>query len=320
MSIFLEGVTAQLGLLLGRFSYRLMFVLFVGAAALSVATYRQGAMRGLKVAVYDADGTSLSRAVTRSIDATPELTVLTNPPPTLEGAQAALLRGDLVAVVLLPDGFTAAVKRGRRAEVLLAVDLSNILTGKTAQRAVTKVLSTVAAGVEVSVLEKLGEPASTALARVLPITATEALPGNPSASYAPYAAPPFAYSFLHVLVLFLAWSVLWPPSPGRRRSEVFGRFAACAGLGVLAGLFTTYGVLALDGLSPTASFPVLLALLLAQAANRPKTWTADVPAKAARAPTRPGRAPARRGRSRRRAARRRGHSSRTGCPARPRWR
>lgn len=263
MSAFAQGLTAQLRLLAGRWSYRLLLLLFVGAAALSAATYRQGAMRGLPVAVYDADGTGLSRTVRRAIDATPELQVLTAPPPTLDAAEAALARGDLAAVVLLPDGFAAALKRGHRAEVLVAADMGNVLTGKTAQRTVARVLATVAAGVEVSVVEKLGVPPSSALARVLPITATEALPGNPGMSYAPYAAPPFAFSFVHVLVLFLAWSVLWPPAPGRRPAEALGRFTACAGVGLLAAVGVAYGVLALDGLRPASGLPVVLPLLLA---------------------------------------------------------
>jgi ABC-2 type transport system permease protein len=263
MSAFAQGLTAQLRLLAGRWSYRLLFLLFLGAAALSAATYRQGAMRGLPVAVYDADGTGLSRTVLRAIDATPELRVVTDPPPTLDQAEAALVRGDLAAVVLLPDGFSAALKRGRQAEVVVAADLSNVLTGKTAQRAVARVLATVAAGVEVSVLGKLGLPPTSALARALPITATEALPDNPGASYAPYAAPPFAYSYVHVLVLFLAWSVLWRQGAARRPTEQLGRFAACAGVGLLAGLLVTYGVLALDGLSAASGLPVMLLLLAA---------------------------------------------------------
>jgi len=213
--------------------------------------------------VYDADGTGLSRAVVRAIDATPELRVVTDPPPTFDDARAALIRGELVAAVVVPDGFTAALKRGRRAEVVVAADYSNVLTGKTAQRAVARVLATVAAGAQLSLLEKLGAPSSSALARVMSLTATEALPGNPGASYALYAAPGFAYFFLHILVLFLTWSVLWPPSPGRRRGETAGRLAGCALVGLAAALLVTYGILALDGLSPASPSPLVISILAA---------------------------------------------------------
>lgn len=240
-----------------------MLLLFVGASAISVATYRQGAMRELPVAVYDADGTSLSRTVLRAIDATPELRVVTDPPPTLDDARAALVRGRLVAAIVLPDGFTAALKRGRRAEVVVAADYSNILTGKTAQRTVARVLATVAAGAQVNLAEKLGAPPSAALARVMPLSVTEALPGNPGASYAPYSAPAFAFYFLQVLVLFLAWSVLWPPAPGRPPAETAGRLAACLVVGLAAALLVAYGILAIDGLSPASSAPVVVVVLVA---------------------------------------------------------
>jgi ABC-2 type transport system permease protein len=263
MSAFLHGLGDQLRLLACRQRNRLMLLLFLGATVVSVTTYRQGAMRELPAAVYDADGTALSRTLRRCIDATPELRVVTDPPPTLDEAQAALTRGDLCAVVVVPDGFTAALKRGRRAEVVVAVDLSNVLTGKTAQRTVARVLATVAAGAQVSLLERLGTPPSAALARVMPISVTEALPGNPVASYAPYAAPAFACSFVHVLTLFLACSVLWPGAPERPRAEQLGRLGACLAVALGAALIAIYGILPLDGLWPASPAPVVLVALLA---------------------------------------------------------
>lgn len=263
MSAFLRGLADQLRTLAVRPRHALTLALCLGASALSVATYRQGAMRALPVAVYDADGTGLSRALRRSLDATPELRVVTDPPATLEEAQAALTRGTLCGVVVVPDGFTAAVKRGRQAEVLVAVDLANVLTGKTAQRAVARVLATAGAAAQVSLLEKLGAPPDAARARALPIAVTESLPANPGASYAPYAAPLFALFFAHVLVLFLAWSVLWPRTPGRPPAEVLGRFAACFAVGMAVALIEVYAVLRLAGVVPASSPAVVTGALAA---------------------------------------------------------
>src|SRR5574340_200618 len=109
-----------------------MLAVFLGASWLTIATYQQRVMRELPIAVLDMDGTGLSRTVARHLDATPELRVLTDPPPTLAAAQDALDRGTLAGVVLVPDGFSADLKRGHRAEVLAAVDMSNVLVGRTA--------------------------------------------------------------------------------------------------------------------------------------------------------------------------------------------
>jgi ABC-2 type transport system permease protein len=263
MTALLRGLAGQLRALATRRSHRLMFVLCLAASVLSVATYRQGAMRALPVAVYDQDGTGLSRALVRALDATPELQVVTDPPATLDAAEAALVRGRLTGVVVIPDGFTAALKRGRRAEVVVAADLSNVLTGKTAQRAAARVLATAAAGAQVSLAEKLGTPAASAPGRMVPLTVTDAIPQNPGASYASYVAPAFALFFAHVLVLFLAWTVLWPPAPDRPALETAGRLAACFAVGLGAALAATYGVLALDGLSPAAGPHVVVAALAA---------------------------------------------------------
>ena len=263
MSAFSQGLRGHLRQLAGRRTSRLMLLLFLGAAVLSAATYRRGVLRELPVAVLDEDGTALSRAVVRAIDATPELQEVA-PPATLADAEAALVRGDLCAVVLIPDGFTADLKRGRRAEVLVAADLSNILSGKTAQRAVAKVLATVAAGAQVSLVEKLGVPPARALARVMPIATTEALLDNPATSYALYAAPAFAFYFLHILTLFLAWTVLWPAAPARPLGETLGRFAAVLAVALALGLLTTYVVLAgVAGVAPTTPPHLVAAVLLA---------------------------------------------------------
>ena len=262
MTTFTHGFLGQLCALAGARRNRLMLLLFLAAAVLSAATYRRGVLRDLPVAVLDEDGTGLSRMLLRAIDATPEL-ALAEPPATLEAAQTALIRGDLVAVVLIPDGFTAALKRGRRAEVLVAADLSNILSGKTAQRAVAKVLATAAAGAQVSLVEKLGTPPDRALAKVMPIAVTEALADNPGTSFAPYVAPGFAFFFLHVLTLFLAWSVLWPAAPGRPLADTLGRFAAMLAVALALGLVTTYAILGgLDGLWPATPAPFVAGVLL----------------------------------------------------------
>lgn len=249
--------------LAGSRRYRLMLLLFLGASALSVATYRQRVVRELPVAVLDMDGTGLSRTAVRFLDATPDLRVVGDAPPTLAAAQDALDRGELAGVVVIPDGFSAALKRGRRAEVLVAVDMSNVLVGRTASRAVTRVLGTIAAGVQVTVLQKLGATPAAALARAVPIAVTESLSRNPGSSFAVYLAPAFAYFFLHLVTLFLAWSVLWPAAPGRPLRETLGRFAAALAVVFALGLLTTYVLLPIDAVPVASPFPMVAAALLA---------------------------------------------------------
>jgi len=239
---------------------RLVLALFLGVSLLTSAAFRGGALRELPVAVVDLDGTGVSRSVHRFLDATPELRVVEDGPASLEEARAALVRGDLAAVVVLPDGLSAALKRGRRAEIVLAVDMGNLLAGKAASKAVQRVVATAAAGAQVTLLEKLGVPPGQALGRALPVTVTESLSRNPGSSVAVYLAPPYAWFFLHVLVTLLAWATLWP-ARAATAGERGGRLAAAWAVAFAAGLATAYAVLPVAGITMPTSLPVLAVAL-----------------------------------------------------------
>jgi ABC-2 type transport system permease protein len=260
--VLLHGFLAQLRLL-GRPRYVAMLALFAGATLLCLETYRERTVRDLAIAVLDADGTRVSRTLALDLDATPELRVVPGPPPTLDAARAALVRGTLAGVVVVPDGFTSDLKRGRRAEVLVAVDMSNVLVGKTAARAAQRVLATIAAGSQVTALEKLGAPPSAALARAVPITVTESLAENPGASFAVYLGPTFAFFFLHLLTLLLAWSVLGRPGPALPLADTWGRFGAVLAVALALGLGITYVLLPRVAVAAASPFPVVALALLA---------------------------------------------------------
>lgn len=256
------GFVQQLRAIALERRHQLLLALFLFMTVLVVDTYRQRMVRELPIAVVDLDGTAVTRTIQRALDATPELRVVTDGPATIDDARVALVRGTLAAMVILPDGFTAGVKRGRQADAVLAVDMSNIVPGKSAARAVQRVLSTVGAGAQVTALEKLGNPPDRALARAVPIALTESLAENPGSSYAVYLAPPFAYYLLNIVSLFLAWAVLWRPPPEERPIARAGRLAAVFAAAFVLGLLVTYGVLPRDGVIPASPFP-LVALALA---------------------------------------------------------
>lgn len=250
MRPFTAGLVAQLRRLARDRRNRLLLALFVGATLLSAATYAGRSLRELPVAILDADGSALSRSLALWLDATPELAAVPDPPASLEDAQRALVRGELSAVILVPSGLATDVKRGRQAEVLVAVDMGNVLAGKAALRAVQRVLSTAGVGVQRSVLAKLGTPWDRAVARALPVAVTESLAENPGSSSAVYMAPPLAFFFLHILTLFLAWSVpgIGLPGPGWR--EVTGATAAILAVGFVAGLAILHLLLPALGVQP----------------------------------------------------------------------
>ncbi|MFT3916352.1 MAG: ABC transporter permease [Anaeromyxobacteraceae bacterium] len=260
MTPLLAGLREQLVAFARGRTHRLVLALFVVFTLLTAGAFRAGALRDLPVAVVDLDGTGPSRTVARWLDATPDLRVVHDGPASLEEARAMLASGELTAVVVLPDGLSAALKRGRPAEVVVALDAGNLLTGKQAQKAVQRVLATAAAGAQLSLLEKLGTPASVAQGRALPITVTESLSRNPGSSFATYLGPVYAWFFVHLLLVLLGWATLWP-ARAASAAERAGRLAAAGLVAVVGGLFTAYVALPLGGLPMPTPLPVLLTAL-----------------------------------------------------------
>jgi ABC-2 type transport system permease protein len=145
--------------------------------------------------------------------------------------------------------------------VLTAVDMSNILVGKTASQAITKVLATVSVGAELTTLQKSGYRPEAALARMAPIVMDDNFQYNPTTSYAVYLAPTLIFSFLHVLVLILACSAFLPPWQTSSKGELAGRLAALELVGVALGLLLCYVFLPRQEIAVQSAFVVPLAAI-----------------------------------------------------------
>jgi len=253
---FFAGFSRQLASLVRRSKYRVLLLLFLAACGLSLEAYQQKVVRDLTVAVVDLDQSRLSRTVRHFLQATPEVEVSTEPLGSVDQARERLVSGKVSAVVVIPDGFAANVKGGKEAPALVAVDYSNIVTGKTAYKAIAKVLGTVGAGAQLTYVTKLGEPAGSALARVAPITVSERLHLNPATNFAIYVGPPTVFFFLNVLALLLVWSVFLESSAAPL-AERLGRLSAVGGIAYGRGLLLTYGLLRRASVTPQSSFAVV---------------------------------------------------------------
>src|SRR5512147_2127419 len=100
MTAFTHGFTAELRLLASERRYRVMLVLFLGAALLCAETYHQRVVRDLPVAVIDLDESRLSRLARLWLEATPELTTTAVTPGSIDEARADLVAGRIAGVVV----------------------------------------------------------------------------------------------------------------------------------------------------------------------------------------------------------------------------
>jgi ABC-2 type transport system permease protein len=261
MRRFLDGCVAELALLVRLRRFRILILLFLAASWVGMDIYHHQVVSNLPVAILDLDNSRLSRTVRLALGSTRDVRLVDEVPATEEAARDLLASGRLAAVVLIPGDFSSEIKHGRPGRVLTAVDMSNILVGKTASRAITKVLATVAVGTEITTLQKSGYRRQAALARMAPIVMDDNFQHNPTTSYAVYLAPALLFFFLHILVLILACSLFLPPGQSLSTVELLGRLAALEVVGVALGLVLAYLYLPRQGIAPQSAPLVPLAAI-----------------------------------------------------------
>lgn len=267
---FLHGLADQARRFVVVPRLAVMVAMLLGLAWIGMDTYRARVVRDVPVAVLDLDGSRISRAIRLYVGASREVRVATEPPRSVEEARAMLTDGRVAAVLLIPNDLSADLKHGRKASVLLAVDGSNLLVARNVHKALAKAVGTVAAGVQLTTVNKLGEPRDSALARVVPVTVDDGLAFNPSTNYPVYVVPPLLFFLLHVFVLLATLTVLLPGATGlppppvpERRAAVAGRLATVAVLSVAAGAAFCWLYLPRVGIVPQAAPGIVLAFVCA---------------------------------------------------------
>ncbi len=96
---------------------------------------------GIPAAVIDRDLSPVSRELIAALDNTQELTVKFYP-EALEAAQELIDDGRANVIVLIPEGFSADVLSGERAEVQLIIDGTNVAAAADAQTAAQGAIET----------------------------------------------------------------------------------------------------------------------------------------------------------------------------------
>lgn len=252
MSAFGQGLAAFLRMLATGRRFRVMIGLVLAMGWVGVATYADLVIRNVPIAVLDLDNSRVSRTIRTYLAATRELDVLAQSPASLDEARRWLIEGRATAVVLLPSTLSTDLKRGRKAEVLVAIDMSNILTGRNAYKAIAKAVGTVSAGVQLTYVTRLGDRQDQAMAAVVPIVVDENPTFNPATNYAVYLVPGLLFFLLHVFVLLLALSIDLPGSALPTRAHRLGASAGVLAVGFAVGMLFLHGYLPADAVVPAS--------------------------------------------------------------------
>lgn len=125
-------------------------LLFVGGVLYSFfypLPYTKEVVQRVPVAVVDQDRSSMSRQMTRFAMAHPALHVVAVT-PELPAAQDLLWRGEVMGVLIIPEGLQSDVLAGRAAQAQVAGNGLYLMLNKVALNGLAEVVGTVSAGIE----------------------------------------------------------------------------------------------------------------------------------------------------------------------------
>jgi ABC-2 type transport system permease protein len=219
----------------------LMFSLVpLAAVLLTWSLFWSGTPRGLAIGVLDADHSAISRQFTRWLAAAPGLR-LAERFDDQAAMQGALRRGEVMAVVWLPEGFARDLKTGRGAHAALLHNAQFATHSGLIQRDVRSVAGTLSAGVEIVTREKRGESPLAARAAFEPMRTALVAQYNTSLDYEPFLATTLVPALLQIFAMVAgAWGV------GRElRDRTVGAWVSAGGAG--------WGALGAKWLAPWAT-------------------------------------------------------------------
>jgi len=186
-----------------RHKRTLWFITFIGPLVgflLIAYIFSANVPRKLPIAVVDLDHTNLSRQMTRMVDATSIASVNRNFSDLLE-AQKAMEKGNIEAVISIPNGTEKEILKGKSEKVALYVNNANVVKGGLLNSGIRKALGTLSLGIKLQVQMKSGMTQDQALTQVMPLQLRQILLFNPYTSYSYYLTAGFLPIILVVFVL-----------------------------------------------------------------------------------------------------------------------
>lgn len=205
-----------------------VLLLFVGVVVYSFfypLPYSNQLVRGIPVAVVDQDRSALSRQLIRYAAADPLLDVRLVSPLAQE-AQAALWRGEVAGVLIIPAGLQKDVSRGTAAQVQAGGNALYMLMNKSVLNGLAQSVGTVSAGLEIRQLEASTPSPQQAMAERAPVTLDAISVFNLDDGYGAYVVPGVVVIIVQQTLL-LAMGLLWGTwfergeQPARRSTPAF---------------------------------------------------------------------------------------------------
>ena len=168
-----------------------------------VAIFYRGSIENLPIVVIDNDHSSMSRKIVGMVSATRSIEIWGYRTSTTE-AEALLRRGDVYAILLIPDGFESNIYGSKSATIECYVSGTNLSASGVVESALQSTVRTFGAGVSISKLESKGMRASDAKREVMPINTLTHTISNPYMNYGYYLAPIFMFMSLAIFTTLIS--------------------------------------------------------------------------------------------------------------------
>jgi ABC-2 type transport system permease protein len=225
--------------------------------ALLTAIFSAGLATRLPIAVLDLDQSDLSRAIIRTVDATPDTAVSLRVAELAEGRRL-ILSGTVYGLLLLPRNLERDVLSARRPEVVFFYNAQTMTSGNLVLRGVNAAIPAVSANIRLSLHTAQGQAVEQAKSSLSPVPLQIHPLFNPTLNYVHFLLAALLPAVLQVAVVTtLAYSVGLDVET-RHRLRILRRL----GGGVwpaMAGKLLPYTIvfLAILGISDTVLFGFL---------------------------------------------------------------
>ncbi|MGE5358123.1 MAG: ABC transporter permease, partial [Bacteroidales bacterium] len=150
-------------------------------------------------AIVDQDHSSLSRQLTRMIDAAPSMRVACQAADA-EAARTLVLENRVYAVVLMPSEMERDVRRGEAPKVVAYYNAQLLLPASLIRRDLRAAVATLSGGLELKTREARGETPRAALARLEPVRLDSHTLFNPQLNYVYFLVTALLPAMLQIFV------------------------------------------------------------------------------------------------------------------------
>ena len=190
-----------------RWDFSLMFWMPIVLIFLVWWIFSKGMAVGIPIAVIDNDHSVQSATIIRYIDATPEVAVVKSL-HSAAAAQQAIETTDVMAVVEIPENFSANLLAGKTSRLLLNVNAQYGTHSGMIQKAVQTAVSTFSAGAEMQRRVAIGEDVTLTKTSYAPIQSQSVALFNTANNYQQFLAVTVVPALLHILSMVIGASTV----------------------------------------------------------------------------------------------------------------